>query len=143
MYRFTSKSVLIWGLLSGLVYKSTILWCGDPENNVITLGDPERICNHTITGGGIKWIRAGFHSHVFLPYMMLECVSWSCQKAWPKFTIGVYREVPEIFIEPFSNLHIYNITTLNIINLYTIWSKLIHHFWHEIHNLATKMFCNC
>ena len=26
--------------------------------------------------------------------------------AWPKFTVGVYSEVPEILIECFSKLHI-------------------------------------
>ena len=43
-----------------------------------------------------KWVRHRVFSN-FLGWLM----------AWPKFTIGVYTEVPEIFIESFSNLHIY------------------------------------
>ena len=42
--------------------------------------------------------------------------------AWAKFTIGVYRDVPEILIGSFSNLHI--LSLLNATDLHKIWSKL-------------------
>ena len=66
---------------------------------------------------------------------------WVWLMTWPKFTLGLYREVPEILIRV-SQTYIY-ITTLNIIDLHKIWSKMIHHFLNESHNLTAKTFCNC
>ena len=38
---------------------------------------------------------------------------------WPKFTLRVYRQVPEILSGCFSNLYI---ATLSVTNLHKIWS---------------------
>ena len=49
--------------------------------------------------------------------------------ACPKCTIGIYREVTEILIGSFANLHIYY--PPNVTDLHKIWSKLIHHVVNE------------
>ena len=56
--------------------------------------------------------------------------------AWPKFTIGVYREVPQILTPKL----IYIYYHLNVTGLHTIWSKLSHHFRDENQKGDTAMF---